>query len=532
MSERPYARKTGQNLLKMALGASVFASTACQSPENTGTAAKAPGAADSANAVALSAESGAAAAMGTEPSRLSRRVQHAITRTTVKQPVGIYGGAAAGLALDANDNLYIAENWINNTYTQAKVTKVTPSGQISDMMTGLNGVTGVAVDASGNLYASEGLGYLAPGWGVTPGNRIKKRTPDGQISTFVASIGNPTGLAFDAAGNLFAASWTDNAVYKFSPSGVALGQVASGFDVRPYSLTFDASGNLYVGAAVGSGPNPGDWARSGKKIYKVTPGGAMSVFYEAPAGEPGGLAFDSEGHLWASMYNARTLVRVAPNGSAVIHNAFTAFGTTNDTANGIAIDRQGNIYALMNTNKVIKIANLAPAPPPVKDCSKEVGEALGAADAQIAQLQASNAALSGQVSDLQAGNSALTAQVSDLQAANSALTAQVSDLQAANAALTAQVANLQAANSALSAQVAQEQAARATIQAQLDATTGTIAMIVSSIQGDFRNTFRDAGFAIPGATPMVQLQNLINATLGLEKGRKMGIYQNLGGKNK
>ncbi|MBM3274961.1 MAG: hypothetical protein FJZ00_07400, partial [Candidatus Sericytochromatia bacterium] len=516
---RPQSRAVGRKVLQLALGASILASTACQNPENTGTAAKAPAAADAAKTVALSAEAGAAAK--DSGIKAQRRVMHTVSRTVFSSSVkGIYGGAGSGMTFDANNNLYVAQNVgfgapYHDQPQGAKVSKITPSGEVSDVIPqgSLVGATDVAVDAAGNLFVAEGIGYLAPFWGNPQGNRVLKRTPSGQISTFITKVNNPTGLTFDRAGNLYVASWNDNAIYKYSPSGEPLGKFAGGFDAQPYDIATDANDNIYVAAALGYVNNK---LFSGKRIYKVTPDGASSVFYTAPfGGEPVGLAFDAEGHLWASYYNSLKIVRVAPNGSAVVHSAYDA-GQPADTANGIAIDSQGNLYGQMNSRTIVKWTGLAPAPPQPKDCSEEVAAAQaqldaalaqvsglqasnGALSAQVTELQSANSALSAQVADLQSANSALSSQVADLQAANAALSAQVADLQAANAALSAQVADLQAANTALSGQLAAEKAARAAVQAQLDTVNATVAGFVSSLQGDFRTTFRDTSFTIPGA---------------------------------
>jgi hypothetical protein len=53
---------------------------------------------------------------------------------------------------------------------------------------------------------------------------------------------------------------------------------------------------------------------------------------------------------------------------------------------------------------------------------------------------------------------------------------------------------------------------------------------VNGVEADLRRAFNKPSFSIPGATPQQRLQNLINAILGLNNGRKEGLYQSLGGK--
>jgi hypothetical protein len=75
------------------------------------------------------------------------------------------------------------------------------------------------------------------------------------------------------------------------------------------------------------------------------------------------------------------------------------------------------------------------------------------------------------------------------------------------------------------------------LQSQLAAANATIARTnaamvssVTSFQDDLRQVFADPGFVVPGATPLEQLQAIVQAVIGLNKGRKQGVYVNLGGK--
>lgn len=70
------------------------------------------------------------------------------------------------------------------------------------------------------------------------------------------------------------------------------------------------------------------------------------------------------------------------------------------------------------------------------------------------------------------------------------------DLQAAQEELSACPADLQTANEAI---------------AQTDAAVRTS---VTSLQNDFRQVFTNPTFVVPGATPLEQLQALIQAVLG------------------
>ena len=85
---------------------------------------------------------------------------------------------------------------------------------------------------------------------------VQWRNPDGTLRTVLtsASDGPASGMAFDAAGNLyvthfFGSTTPGNTVARFDPNSNLLGTFESGYNSNPESIVFDASGNAYVGQA-------------------------------------------------------------------------------------------------------------------------------------------------------------------------------------------------------------------------------------------------------------------------------------------
>ncbi len=133
--------------------------------------------------------------------------------------------------------------------------------------------------------------------------------------------------------------------------------------------------------------------------------------------------------------------------------------------------------------------------------------------ARLAALTRDNQALSSANQALSQENARLTGESATLASANAVLSGQVATLGAENAALTQQNAALTQENAALAADLA---AARAGLAAGL-----------AAIQHDFRVTFRNPAFVIPGTTPEQQWQNLVQALVSLERGRQEGLYKAL-----
>jgi streptogramin lyase len=117
-----------------------------------------------------------------------------------------------GLAVDAAGSLYISD-WQNSravkvygmslSSSSSGVGVVLPSGSITY---GSNSITGVAVDAFGNLYAAD-----------RSNNRVVKVTPSGTASPLdltgmTPDLNNPQGVAVDGMGNVYIADSGNNRI--------------------------------------------------------------------------------------------------------------------------------------------------------------------------------------------------------------------------------------------------------------------------------------------------------------------------------
>ena len=139
----------------------------------------------------------------------------------------------AGVAVDSAGNVYIAD------LSGSVVEKVTPSGMMTIVAgsggqgaptpgpatsSALYGPDGVAVDGAGNLYIA-----------ASDNNEILKVTPSGTLSVFAGTgqqggptagpathsmLANPSGVAVDAAGDVYIADLANNRIEMVSPDGV------------------------------------------------------------------------------------------------------------------------------------------------------------------------------------------------------------------------------------------------------------------------------------------------------------------------
>jgi hypothetical protein len=261
----------------------------------------------------------------------------------------------------------------------------------------LGAIYGVAVDAAGNVYLSDG-GQLA-------GTRVRKITAaTGTIST-IAGTGtsgysgdggpatsaeiNCMGLAVDAAGNLYLADFNNQRVRKVSASsgvittvagnGVAAysgdGAAAASASLHgPRSVALDTAGDLYIAdqfnhairmVSAGSGVIT-TIAGTGTFGYSGDGGPATSARLDGPEG----LAIDSAGDVYLSD-SGNFVVREVSAASGVI-STIVGIGTSGYSGDGgpatqaqlghlwgIAVDGLNNVYLADWSNQRIRMVSAA-----------------------------------------------------------------------------------------------------------------------------------------------------------------------------
>lgn len=186
------------------------------------------------------------------------------------------------------------------------------------------GPVGVALDRDGNLFVS------------TNDNKIEKFSPTGaDLGTFASTgLNFPMALAFDSAGNLYAANFAGSTVEKFTPAGA--GTVFANV-IRPTGLAFDQSGNLYV-------------SNFGNTIEVFSPTGAdLGTFADSGLNNPEGLAFDSFGNLYAANNGSNTVEKFSPAGVDLGVVAQSINGPV-----GLAFDSAGDLLVVASSDNTIR----------------------------------------------------------------------------------------------------------------------------------------------------------------------------------
>jgi sugar lactone lactonase YvrE len=189
---------------------------------------------------------------------------------------------------------------------------------------------------------------------------IFQYTPAGVQGTFVASVVQPRGLAFDCAGNLFVASNdfdvngnSVGSILEVTPGGV-VSTFTTGFPNNYFleDIKFDSMGNLFVTANNESDP------LVASTIFKVSPGGGVSIFGTLP-GQGFGLAFDSMGNLFAADASDATIFKFTSAGTRSVFAGPSAF-LPNQGPIGLAFNSAGNLFVSTSDNTNGQILEFAP----------------------------------------------------------------------------------------------------------------------------------------------------------------------------
>jgi streptogramin lyase len=236
-------------------------------------------------------------------------------------------------AVDATGQVFTTLSGSRGQATPVSIFRIQRDFQMLPFVRDLMNPTGLALDQAGYLYASsraEGTVY-----------RI---SPEGEMSTYAEGMGIATGIAFDRDGNLYVGD-RSGTIFKINPSREIFVFATLEPSIAAYHLAFDDAGTLYV-----SGPT----TSSNQAIHAIDRDGNISVFYQG-LGRAQGMAFDIAGNLYvaASLHGQRGIVRITPSreaslsvsGNNLVGLAFVEDGcavlATRDALFHVALDIEG-----------------------------------------------------------------------------------------------------------------------------------------------------------------------------------------------
>lgn len=202
---------------------------------------------------------------------------------------------------------------------------------------------GIAADAAGNVYVAT-FDFSAP-------NAIYVFAPSGRLEASIPLPGAlPLGLAFDAAGDLFVADFGGGSVLRFAPpftpgsapaaTYAVCGGAGAGCGLN--SLAFDAAGALYISDSFGG------------NVFRLDPAsGAVATFLSDERLRPGshgfppfganGLAFDAAGALYIANTADDRILKYDPASGSL-----SSFAESVNGADGLVVDGHGSLWVAAN----------------------------------------------------------------------------------------------------------------------------------------------------------------------------------------
>lgn len=199
----------------------------------------------------------------------------------------------ANPAVDADGNIYVTFSGPRGQRVPVSLYRITANFNVKPFVTSLINPSGLALDREGNLFVS-----------CRNDGTIHRVSQDGRSEMWVEGMGVATGLAFDREHNLYVGD-RSGTIFKIGPDREIFVFATLEPSLAAYHLAFSPTGDLYV-----TGPTTSSFDR----VYKITPGGDVSVFFRG-LGRPQGLAFDRFGNLYvaASLTGRRGIVRLTPH---------------------------------------------------------------------------------------------------------------------------------------------------------------------------------------------------------------------------
>jgi len=273
----------------------------------------------------------------------------------------------SGVAIDSAGNLLVADR-INET-----LRRIDPAGTVETLAgsVGEYGTAdgagnaarfwypqGLATDAEGNVYVAD-----------TSGKRVRKVTPQGQVTTLAKGFKYPTGVAVDGNGNVYVADATNSVVQKIArdgtvstvagkegESGAQNGRAGNARFHFPCGVGVAADGTLYVAEQscirkIDAKGNVTTFAGSLEEQGRTDGTGANARFWGLTS-----LALDKKGNLYVADHELKNLRRITSKGVVQTIRAPDHADLPLQNPVALAVDTQGRIYvADQNTQTILLV---------------------------------------------------------------------------------------------------------------------------------------------------------------------------------
>jgi len=205
------------------------------------------------------------------------------------------------------------------------------------------GTNGLAIDASGNVWLTNGLYSLVT---ISSSGELLSGA-----NGYTDGLFGPGFFAIDPSGNVWVGQYETilgppgpYSLFEFSSSGQLLsgtnGFTGGGLD-RDRPIAIDASGNVWIGNAAGTtlAGSVSEFSNAGVPLSSST------GFVAGGMKEPFNIAIDVSGNAWVTNFDNNAVVEFASDGTVLSGSSgFTDGSPVNAASGGIGIDSAGNVW--------------------------------------------------------------------------------------------------------------------------------------------------------------------------------------------
>jgi sugar lactone lactonase YvrE len=248
-----------------------------------------------------------------------------------------------GVAVDSSGDVYVADQG------NARIDKFTSTGRYLTQW-GTFGPDkgkfydpyGVAVAPSGRVYVTDYLKNQVEVFTNTGSFITQWGSNDTEPGTAAGFFDSPTGIAIDAAGNVYVADYHNDRVQEFDGAGNYLSWFSVGHELTgPVGVAVSPSGNVYVtypseDRVLEYGSSFTTWGSSGS-------GRGQFNWTQ-------GVAVDSSGDVYVVDNGNSRVEKFTSNGTYITQWSTSITSNRHFSPQGIAIDSSGNVYVTISVD--------------------------------------------------------------------------------------------------------------------------------------------------------------------------------------
>ena len=204
-------------------------------------------------------------------------------------------------ALDLEGNIYVTFSGSRGQKVPVAIYKIDTNYEVKPFVVEMMNPTAIAFDREGYMYVSSRMD-----------GTVYRVARNGSTTSYAEGMGIATGVAFDREGNLYVGD-RSGTIFKIARDRQIFVFATLEPSVSAYHLAFNAQQELFV-----TGPTTSSF----DCVYRIDGHGTVSTFYRG-LGRPQGLAFDTQGNLYAaaSLGGKRGIVKITPDARASLEVA-------------------------------------------------------------------------------------------------------------------------------------------------------------------------------------------------------------------